>query len=119
MSIVQQPLVLLHIALAILFLVSGKWDSVRPGGDGLTNLSNGAKESSDRQLLLPCQRSPVPEPCFYPETKHQGEVGHRLPNRIAVRLTEVRTSRQVSGTRDCAEGTVNCFYRLATIGPPN
>lgn len=41
-----------------------------------------AKGRQHRRSLPPCQRSPVPEPCFYPGTKHQWELGLSLPNRI-------------------------------------
>src|ERR1700730_16743466 len=38
---------------------------------GLRNLSNWVNEWSLRRPLPPCERSPVPEPCFYPGTKRQ------------------------------------------------
>src|SRR5438132_902991 len=52
-------------------LLGGKWDPARPGDDRLRNLSNGVEGPSPDGALPPCQRSPVPEPCFYPGTKHQ------------------------------------------------
>src|ERR1700732_1042653 len=38
----------------------------------------GSQESSHRRPLPTCQRSPVPEPCFYPGTKYQWEIGLKL-----------------------------------------
>src|ERR1017187_5339587 len=58
------------------------WDPVRPGDDRLKNLSNGVKGPQHRQPLPPCQRSPVPEPCFYAGARHHSEVGLSSPKRI-------------------------------------
>src|SRR6202790_497448 len=79
---------------------------------GLEISPTGSKGHQHRKPLPPCQRSPVPEPCFYAGARHQSEVGLSLPNRIRDCIfPDARNSRQVSGTSDCAGGTLRCFYR--------
>jgi hypothetical protein len=56
-----------------LFSCAGNEIRFDPVSIGLRHLSNGVKESSHRRPLPPCERSPVPEPCFYPGTKQQRE----------------------------------------------
>jgi hypothetical protein len=88
-------------------------DEIRfdPLSIGLRNLSNGVKESSHRRPLPPCERSPVPEPCFYPGTKQQRE------SALACR-PESRSDLQQPGAVDerLAQVTVSKARSAAFIG---
>jgi hypothetical protein len=53
----------------------------------------GSKGHQHRKSLPPCQRSPVPEPCFYAGARHQSEVGLSLPNRIRDQIFQILETR--------------------------
>src|ERR1700680_2110259 len=60
---------------------------------GLEISPTGSKGHQHRQPLPPCQRSPVPEPCFYAGARHQSEVGLSLPNRIHDHIFQIWEAR--------------------------